>query len=119
MDALRSVAAKAASVLPSTTHSTAQGQTTSPAKKAHIALPGALASLGLDGSGHGASGATPEGTKTPKTPADEAIEFFSAEAVGSEDPKEVQVWELELEDDGGPSWEKRVSAGRGTETPPG
>ncbi|WWD07354.1 glycogen debranching enzyme [Kwoniella europaea PYCC6329] len=36
--------------------------------------------------------------KTPKTPQDEAIAFFSGESDG----RPVQVWELALEDDGGP-----------------
>ncbi|KIR80314.1 glycogen debranching enzyme [Cryptococcus gattii EJB2] len=43
-----------------------------------------------------------EGKKTPKTPQDEAISFFSGEGDG----EPVQVWELSLEDDGGPSPEK-------------
>ncbi|ORY30247.1 putative glycogen debranching enzyme [Naematelia encephala] len=38
------------------------------------------------------------GQKTPKTPQDEAIAFFSS----GEDSAPVQVWELWLEDDGGP-----------------
>lgn len=46
-----------------------------------------------------------EGKKTPKTPQDEAISFFSGEGDG----EPVQVWELSLEDDGGPSPEKSVS----------
>jgi hypothetical protein len=47
------------------------------------------------------------GQKTPKTPQDEAIAFFSSEAGGTKD--EVQVWELWLEDDGGPAANKSVS----------
>lgn len=46
-----------------------------------------------------------DGKKTPKTPQDEAISFFSREGDG----EPVQVWELSLEDDGGPSPEKSVS----------
>ncbi|OCF71062.1 glycogen debranching enzyme [Kwoniella mangroviensis CBS 8886] len=42
--------------------------------------------------------ATTTGVKTPKTPQDEAIAFFS----GGSDGRPVQVWELALEDDGGP-----------------
>jgi hypothetical protein len=45
------------------------------------------------------------GPKTPKTPQDEAIAFFS----GDGDGEPVQVWELLLEDDGGPSAAKAVS----------
>lgn len=46
-----------------------------------------------------------DGKKTPKTPQEEAISFFSREGDG----EPVQVWELSLEDDGGPSPEKSVS----------
>ncbi len=53
------------------------------------------------------------GLKTPKTPADEAIAYFEKkkEGEGEEGGKEeeVKVWELMLEDDGGPSYEKSVS----------
>ncbi|BEJ13378.1 hypothetical protein CspHIS471_0305520 [Cutaneotrichosporon sp. HIS471] len=42
--------------------------------------------------------AGPRTPKTPKTPQDEAMAFFS----GEHDGNPVQVWELELEDDGGP-----------------
>lgn len=45
------------------------------------------------------------GVKTPKTPQDEAIAFFSSGADG----QPVQVWELWLEDDGGPEASKSVS----------
>ena len=43
---------------------------------------------------------------TPKTPADEAIDYFEALA-----PKDatIQVYELKLDPDGGPSKEKSVS----------
>lgn len=44
------------------------------------------------------------GIKTPKTPQDEAIAFFSSGADG----QPVQVWELWLEDDGGPASDKSV-----------
>ncbi|OCF33773.1 glycogen debranching enzyme [Kwoniella heveanensis BCC8398] len=47
---------------------------------------------------HGASAPHADGNKTPKTPQDEAIAFFS----GKSDGQPVQVWELALEDDGGP-----------------
>jgi glycogen debranching enzyme len=45
------------------------------------------------------------GPKTPKTPQDEAIAFFTGEGDGDL----VQVWELWLEDDGGPDAAKSVS----------
>lgn len=44
--------------------------------------------------------------KTPKTPQDDAISFFS----GAGDGEPVQVWELTLEDDGGPSEAKSVNS---------
>lgn len=46
------------------------------------------------------------GAKTPKTPADEGIEFFENAAIPGEQP--IQVYELKLEPDGGPSKEKSV-----------
>jgi hypothetical protein len=52
---------------------------------------------------HATYGST-NGVKTPKTPQDEAIAFFSS---GS-DGQSVQVWELWLEDDGGPDEAKSV-----------
>jgi hypothetical protein len=52
---------------------------------------------------HATNGST-NGVKTPKTPQDEAIAFFSS---GS-DGQPVQVWELWLEDDGGPDEAKSV-----------
>jgi hypothetical protein len=45
-----------------------------------------------------------QGQRTPKTPQDEAISFFSKDYDG----EPVQVWELELEDDGGPGQGKSV-----------
>lgn len=53
---------------------------------------------------HNAGPLTP---RTPKTPQDEAIAFFS----GDHDGTPVQVWELTLEDDGGPGEGKTVSHG--------
>ncbi|WVQ80205.1 glycogen debranching enzyme [Cryptococcus sp. DSM 104549] len=50
----------------------------------------------------GKSHADGEGRRTPKTPQDEAIAFFSGEHEG----EPVQVWELALEDDGGPDASK-------------
>lgn len=50
--------------------------------------------------------------RTPRTPADEAIAFFSDSGPTDGDSTKssdsvVQIWELELEDDGCPSFEKR------------
>jgi hypothetical protein len=45
--------------------------------------------------------------RTPRTPADEAIAFFGSET-GNQG--EVQVWELILEDDGGPNQARSVSS---------
>ncbi|KAH8116274.1 glycoside hydrolase family 13 protein [Phellopilus nigrolimitatus] len=42
--------------------------------------------------------------KTPKTPADEGIEFFESAAVAGDAP--IQVYELKLDADGGPSKDK-------------
>lgn len=53
--------------------------------------------------GSSKSVATP---RTPRTPADEAIAYFSSEGQKQE---EVQVWELALEDDGGPNDARSVS----------
>jgi glycogen debranching enzyme len=50
--------------------------------------------------------AGPKTPKTPKTPQDEAIAYFT----GDGGPEPVQVWELELEEDGGPSAAKSVRA---------
>jgi glycogen debranching enzyme len=47
------------------------------------------------------------GAKTPKTPQDEALAYFSSEESHTGEP--VQVWELWLEDDGGPDERKSVS----------
>jgi hypothetical protein len=99
MDTLKKVASKAASAIqPSTTTTDASSPV---AKPTGISLP----SPSLP-SAPRSDQKTP---RTPKTPANEAIEFFSAEKKGEGDPIEVQVWELALEDDGGPSWERRVS----------
>ena len=45
------------------------------------------------------------GMKTPKTPQDEALAFFSGSHDGTQP---TQVWELHLEDDGGPGESKSV-----------
>lgn len=70
----------------------------------------AEAPTGLKLPTHGAatdSTARSPAPKTPKTPADEAVNFFSNERKQGEKP--VQVWELVLEDDGGPGEGKSVS----------
>lgn len=54
---------------------------------------------------NGQSGSVSHGPKTPKTPQDEAIAFFSSNGA---DGQPVQVWELWLEDDGGPGSNKSV-----------
>lgn len=43
----------------------------------------------------------------PKTPADEAINFFKSTPSAGEEP--LQVYELKLEDDGGPNKDRAVS----------
>ena len=53
---------------------------------------------------HTSTNSNSNGIKTPKTPQDEAIAFFSSGADG----QPVQVWELWLEDDGGPHESKSV-----------
>ena len=60
-----------------------------------------------NGNGH-ATPAAPaaSGQKTPKTPQDEALAFFSSDV---HDGEPVQVWELWLENDGGPADNKSVS----------
>lgn len=47
------------------------------------------------------------GPKTPKTPQDEALAYFSSSESHTGEP--VQVWELWLEDNGGPDERKSVS----------
>lgn len=67
------------------------------AKPAAIRLPSVSHGLGRS-----------SGQKTPKTPQDEAVAFFSG-ASNADDV--IQVWELDLEDDGGPSDKKGVRRG--------
>jgi len=43
---------------------------------------------------------------TPKTPADEGIEFFELASVDSKDP--IRVYELQLDPDGGPNKDRAV-----------
>lgn len=72
-----------------------------PNKPAGISLPKA----------NGKSFESNQAARTPRTPADEAIAFFSGSDT-SKDGSLLQVWELSLEDDGGPSYEKSVSVAR-------
>ena len=53
---------------------------------------------------HGFPASNPK--KTPKTPADEAIDFFDNAVIPGETP--IQVFELKLDPDGGPSKDKSV-----------
>lgn len=80
----------------------AKAKTSAPPTSIQIPAPSANKSSNghANGNGTGASG-----LKTPKTPQDEAIAFFSSGADG----QPVQVWELWLEDDGGPGDNKSVS----------
>lgn len=78
---------------PSTSNPTTAPKTTAPTS---IEMP-------KSNGKHATNGST-NGVKTPKTPQDEAIAFFSS---GS-DGQPVQVWELWLEDDGGPDEAKSV-----------
>ena len=58
------------------------------------------------GSSAGSSPTTPKTPKTPKTPADEGIDFFEAAFKAGEKP--INVYELQLEPDGGPSKDRAV-----------
>ena len=52
------------------------------------------------------AGASPTIAKTPKTPADDGIDFFESSVRHGEDP--IRVYELPLEPDGGPSKSREV-----------
>lgn len=52
------------------------------------------------------AGSSPTITKTPKTPADEGIDFFESAIRHGEAP--IRVYELPLEPDGGPSKSREV-----------
>lgn len=54
----------------------------------------------------GSSPTTPKTPKTPKTPADEGIDFFESAFKAGERP--INVYELQLEPDGGPSKDRAV-----------
>jgi hypothetical protein len=86
---------------PSTSNS--KSNSSSSSRPTEISLP---ASTPFIGNTTGGSGKTP---RTPRTPADEAIAYFSAEGQQQE---EVQIWELPLEDDGGPNDARSVSLAR-------
>lgn len=49
---------------------------------------------------------TTDGSKTPKTPADEGIDFFESAFNPGEKP--IQVYELQLDPDGGPNKDRSV-----------
>ncbi len=55
------------------------------------------------------AGSSPTFTKTPKTPADEGIDFFESAIRHGETP--IYVYELPLEPDGGPSKSREVCLG--------
>jgi len=52
------------------------------------------------------AGSSPTNAKTPKTPADEGIDFFESAIRHGEAP--IRVYELPLEADGGPSKSREV-----------
>lgn len=80
--------------------STSQSSSKSKAKAAPAPAP---TSIEMPKKTNGHSTSTND-VKTPKTPQDEAIAFFSS----GTDGQPVQVWELWLEDDGGPDANKEV-----------
>jgi glycogen debranching enzyme len=55
------------------------------------------------------AGSSPTIAKTPKTPADEGIDFFESAIKHGEVP--IRVYELPLEPDGGPSKSREVRLG--------
>ena len=55
------------------------------------------------------AGSSPTITKTPKTPADDGIDFFESAIRHGEAP--IRVYELPLEPDGGPSKSREVCPG--------
>lgn len=87
---------KVASKLDPTSQSPANGSSNGPGKPTGIAIPSSS-----NGDGH----IVQTSVKTPKTPQDEAIAFFSGEGDGGA----VEVYELLLEDDGSPGQGKDVS----------
>lgn len=101
---IKKAAQAVADALPSVTggssDSHSNSKSSSSSRPTEISLP---ASTPFTGNTSG-SGKTP---RTPRTPADEAIAYFSAEGQQQE---EVQIWELPLEDDGGPNDARSVSS---------
>ena len=61
----------------------------------------------IGGGGGGTNPSSSTSVKTPKTPQDEAMAFFASKDAHTGEA--VQVWELWLEDDGGPGESKSVS----------
>ncbi len=55
------------------------------------------------------AGSSPTFSKSPKTPADEGIDFFESAIKHGEPP--IRVYELPLEPDGGPSKSREVCLG--------
>lgn len=100
---IKKAAQAVANALPSVTGGSSDShfnsKSSSSSRPTEISLP---ASTPFTGNTSG-SGKTP---RTPRTPADEAIAYFSAEGQQQE---EVQIWELPLEDDGGPNDARSVS----------
>lgn len=97
MQSIKKAAQAVSQALPlktETTKKTAQPQPTA-SKPAGISLPKSTGDVFTTA------------PRTPRTPADEAIAFFSG-SEASADGSLLQVWELSLEDDGGPSYEKSV-----------
>lgn len=100
---IKKAAQAVANALPNVTGGSSDShfnsKSSSSSRPTEISLP---ASTPFTGNTSG-SGKTP---RTPRTPADEAIAYFSAEGQQQE---EVQIWELPLEDDGGPNDARSVS----------
>ena len=91
-------------------------------KPSSIQLPsssnGTTSSNGVSGESDGPTSHAPGlsrmrsfGQRKPKTPQDEAVAFFSGSGTADGETS-VQVWELWLEDDGGPGGDKSVSSSR-------
>jgi hypothetical protein len=103
---IKKAAQAVANVLPigtdSTQPSSSSPSSSSTSRPTEITIPSTLNPFKSGGS-VGKPMATP---RTPRTPADEAIAYFSSDAGSKED---VQIWVLPLEDDGGPNHARSVS----------
>ncbi|KZT27841.1 glycoside hydrolase family 133 protein [Neolentinus lepideus HHB14362 ss-1] len=66
-------------------------------------IPGPKVKIPTNG-GSSSAGSSPTSTKTPKTPADEGIEFFEFAPIAADQP--IRVFELRLDPDGGPDKDK-------------